>query len=364
MKILVLIKRFSTNKDLVMQDFGRQVRLFEHIRDLGHEVDFLCMDFKKFESKTVRKNKINYYIEPFSLTKLGIFLRKLDTLLRTNNYNVIVAATSPLLGIVGYFYSKKYKIKFAYDLQDSFDIYDEYKIPFVRLFDKYVIKNCDVLICVSRTLMHRVRRFRKKPTYVVENGIEKDLFKPIDKLTARKVLHLPLKAKIIVHIGLLARIKGYDIMIDAFRKVRHKYPEAYLLLSGEIYKYDQDIKLGQEHVIFRKFPKRQDVVLGINAADVAMLPNPKNNFTEYSFPYKIVEYMACNVPIVATRIGDVAVLLKKYKGSLCEPNADDMSEKIIKKLQKDKRVDYSKDLKKFDWKVLAEKLNEIWNSLE
>ena len=359
MKFLVLMKRFSTNKDLVIQNFGRQVRLFENIKKFGHDVDFYCMDFKKFESKKVRKNNIDYYIEPFSFSKFNSFLKKLDSLLKQNKYDAIIASTSPLLGIIGYFYARKYKTKIVYELQDSFDVYDEYKIPFIKKLDNYITKNSDVVICVSHALMNRIKKFRKKTIYVIENGIERDLFKPIKRKIAREKLHLPKKAKIIVHIGLLARIKGYDIMIDSFKKVRERYPDTYLLISGEVYKYDKSINFKQKNIIFRKFPKREEVVLGINAADVAILPNPKNAFTEYSFPYKIVEYMACNVPIVATNVGDVAILLKKYKGSLCGPNAEDMGKKIIEKLESDKRVDYSKDMKRFDWEVLARKLNKI-----
>ena len=58
MKILVLMKRFGTNKDLVMQNFGRQIRLFEQIKKFGHDVDFLCADFKKFESRKVENDNI------------------------------------------------------------------------------------------------------------------------------------------------------------------------------------------------------------------------------------------------------------------------------------------------------------------
>ena len=40
--------------------------------------------------------------------------------------------------------------------------------------------------------------------------------------------------------------------------------------------------------------------------------------------------MACNTPIVATDVGDVSVILKKYKESLCNPDdINDLSKKII-----------------------------------
>lgn len=350
------MKRFSINKDLIMQNFGRQIRLFEHIKKFGHDVDFLCIDYTKFESKKVRINNIDYYIEPFSLIKFSVFLKKLNLLLSSMRYDIIVASTSPILGIIAYYYSKKYNIKMMYDLQDSFDVYDEYKIPMVKLIDKYVIKNADIVICVSESLSKIVGQFRKKPTFIIQNGYETGLFKPLDKEKARKKLNLPIGAKIIVYIGSLERLKGFDVMLDALSLIRKKYPNAYLLISGKI---DKGIDVKQKNVIYRKFPKRQEVVLAINSADVAIIPNLTNKFTKYSFPYKLVEYMACRVPIVATKVGDVTNMLKNYKGSLCNPNdADDLAEKIIDKLKHYERIDYGKELMELDWEILAVKLNK------
>src|SRR3989339_1912338 len=79
MKILVLMKRFGANKDMVMQDFGRQIRLFENLSSM-HSIDFLCMDYKKGESKKLQRKNIKYYIEPFSIAKINAFLGKLKSL--------------------------------------------------------------------------------------------------------------------------------------------------------------------------------------------------------------------------------------------------------------------------------------------
>ena len=357
MKILVLMKRFGTNKDLVMQNFGRQIRLFEHIKKLGHNVEFFCMDYKKLESKKIRKNNINYDIEPFSLAKFSVFLKKLDLLLSANKYDIIVASTSPILGIIGYFYSRKYKIRIVYELQDSFDVYDEYKIPLVKQIDKYVTKNSDIVVCASNALMNKVKKFRKRSVYVIENGIEPDLFRPLDKIKCRKMLGLPLDAKIIVYIGHITKLRGFDTLLAAFSKVRKIHPDSYLLVSGQI---DKDVSINHENVLFKALPKRKQVAMAINAGDVAVIPDSRNAFTEYSFPYKLVEYMACGVPIVATDVGDMSLVLKKYDGSLCKPDdADELSKKIIAKLENNKKVDYGKDLKHLKWENLADKLNKI-----
>lgn len=361
MKLLVVMKRFGANKDMVMENFGRQIRLFEPLAK-RHKIDFFCPDYTKKESKIVNKNGIRYFISPFSSFNFLSFFSNLNKVIKEEKYDTLAATTDPLIGILSYYYSKKYNIPLVYDLQDNFESYETYKIPFAGYFDKKALKNADAVLTVSESLKNYISKIRKKPIYVINNGIDLRLFKHIGKIKARKILNLPLKSKIVVFIGHLEKLKGGLILIDAFEKIKKKYPDTYLLLSGRI---DRSINIKRENIIFREFRKREDVVLGINSADVAVLPNPVNSFTKYCFPYKLIEYMACNVPIVATDVGDVSFLLKKYNGSLCKPNdADDLAEKLIIKLKENKKVDYKKDLKNLEWKVLSKKLDKILWSLK
>ena len=104
------------------------------------------------------------------------------------------------------------------------------------------------------------------------------------------------------------------------------------------------------------------IVRLINAADVAVVPNREDEFTKYCFPYKVVEYMACNTPIVATKLGDVELMLKGYKDSLCMPDdEDDMCKKIRIQLKKGK-IDYRKKLKNNTWNNIAYKFHKILTS--
>lgn len=361
MKLLVVMKRFGANKDMVLGNFGRQVRLFEPIAK-NHRVDFFCPDYVKKESFEAKKNGIRYIVMPASLRKYFSLLNSLKSLVKKEKYDAIVASTDPIIGILCHRLSKRYKIPMVYDLQDNFESYDAYKLPFVKKLDRRVLRDADIVLAVSEALKNHILKIRKKPVYVINNGIELGLFKAISKGVARKKLNLPLKTKIIVFIGHLESLKGADLLLRAFKKVRETLPEAYLLLSGKV---ERGLDISQKNIIFRDFPKREDVVLGINAADVAVLPSPINNFTRYCFPYKLMEYMACKIPIVATDIGDVSRVLKKYKGSLCKPNdADDLAEKIIVRLKKGGKVDYSGEVKGRKWEVLAGKLGKILSRLK
>jgi len=361
MKILVVMKRFGANKDMPVQDFGRQIRLFENLAKT-HQIDFLCPDYTRKESKTIKRNGLRFFIVPFSFFSIFSFLGEAKKLIRKEKYNIVVATSDPLIGILGNIISKKFNVPLIYDLQDNFETYGSYKFPFVPYFHKKAVEEAGIVLAVSESLKEYVSKTRKKPTYVVQNGINLDLFRPIDRATARKKLKLPLKSKIIAYIGHLEKSKGANVLLDAFSKIRRDFPDTYLLLSGEI---EKGINIKQKNIIFRAFPKRHDVVLGINSSDVAVVPNTSNEFTKYCFPYKLVEYMACNAHIVATDIGDVSLMLKKYKGSLAAPDdSEELSEKIMLKLEDSSRPDYSEDVIKFDWKLLSKRLDGILKSLK
>jgi teichuronic acid biosynthesis glycosyltransferase TuaC len=359
MKILVIMKRFGANKDMVLEDFGRQIRLFENLSN-SHDIDFFCPDYIKKESKIIKRKGIRYIIRPVSIFSSFLCYNSLKNLIENEMYEMIVATTDPLIGIVASKLSKKFRIPFVYDLQDNFEAYDSYKLPFVKHFDREAVKSANAVLTVSKSLKSHISKFRKgKPIHVLNNGIDLKLFKTAGKVDARKKLKLPLKSKIIVFIGHLESIKGSKILIDAFDRIRKIHPDTYLLLSGKI----DDVDIMHKNIIYRKFSNREEVVLGLNAADVAALPNPVNNFTKYCFPYKLLEYMACNLPIVATDIGDVSLMLRKYKGSLCRPNdSEDLANKIILKLKENQEVVYG-GIKKLSWKELSLKLYGILNSL-
>ena len=358
MKILALMKRFGANKDMVLDDFGRQIRLFEPLAK-KHRIDFLCPDYKKRENKNIKRNGINFYVRPYSAFRHFSFLKTLRDMIKKNKYDVIVGTSDPLLGILGYAYAKKFRIIHVYDMQDDYSCYSSYRIPFIRYLDEIAVRNSDAVITVSDSLKKKIRKFRKRHTYTLQNGVETNLSKKISKGAARKKLNLP-DGKMIVYVGEISRFKGGNILIEAFRMIKKMIPDSHLLLSGKV----SDVDINHEGIIYRQFKKREDVALALNAADVAVIPNIRNSFSEYCFPYKLLEYMAVGLPIVATKIGDVGILLKKYKNSLCEPNdANDLKEKLILQLEGSRRIDYP-ELNEFDWRILAGKLDRILKEMK
>lgn len=348
------MKRFGAGKDMVMQDFGRQIRLFENIEKYGHKVDFFIPDYKKHEQKNLRLHGMNFYIRAYSLLEHFRFMKDLNSMVKKEKYDYIIGTTDPLLGILGFYISKKHSTKYIYDIQDEYSCYASYRIPFVKWLDKKAVIVSDIVITVSDSLRKSVTAYRKKPTFTIQNGIDLSSFKNKNK-KSRKKLGLP-DGKIIIYVGEISKFKGVDILVDAFSEVKKSLPNSFLLLSGPV--VDVDIK--KEGIIYRKFPLRKQVIEALSIADVAVLPNIRNKFSEYCFPYKLSEYMAAGIPIVATEVGDASSILSDFKDSLCKPNDKyDMAAKISKSLLSSAKPDYGKILEKLEWKSLSKKLLKI-----
>ena len=360
MRILVLTSRYTATRDIIGEDFGRQTRLFSSLKKLGHDIDFLCADYRKHENKDVKLHGINVMVRPFGLLYFFSFIFNLSNALKNKNYDVMVSTSDPLWGTIGYFFANKSKVKFIYDLHDNYETYLTYKMPFLRILDKHAMRNANAVTTVSKALMEKIAPIRENNVFVVQNGVDINLFRPMNRLKCRKHLNLPKDAKIIAYAGSIQRLQGLDLLIEAFKMLKKDIKNARLVVAGRFFRGEERyISLSQEGIIYLKSLSQENVAELINAADVVVVPNPSNSFTRYCFPYKVVEYMACNVPIVATEVGDVKELLSAYKGSMCKPNSiQDLAEKIKSQIGKN-RISYRKKAMDFSWGRIATKLNKV-----
>lgn len=349
------MKRFGSNKDMVKENFGREIRLFEQLSK-KYDIDFMCFDYYKKQRFNLRQNNMNFFVVPAGFLNLFAITGSISRIMKENRYDVIAPTTEPVLGIIGYFFAKKYKIPIIYEVQDNYEIYDSYKIPFVRFLDHNVIKNSDYVFFSNYPLMNKHKFLRNKKIEVIENGIDLGFFRVIPKKTARNSLGIGQKIKLITYTGSISKDRGIDLLIDAVGELAKDDKKIHLLLSGKV---EKGISINKPWIIFKELPKREQVVEALNASDLLVLASTDNQFTKYSFPQKLFEYMSVNVPILATEVGDVIRILKPFKGSLCKP--DDIKELKSKMLQQMKRksINYRKTAMNYTWKNLSRKLDKM-----
>lgn len=354
-RILVLMKRFGSNKDMVMENFGREIRLFGQLAK-KYAIDFICPDYYLKQRFNMKKNGINFFVIPVSFfNPFSIFI-SIGKIMKKNKYDAIIPTTEPLLGIIGYYFAKKYGIPIIYEVQDNYETYGSYRIPFVKFMEYNVIKKSDYVFYSNYTLMKKLKFLRKKNFKIIENGVDLKLFKTIQKKNARKSLKINPNIKLVTYTGHISEDRGINNLIEAVTQLREKDKTICLLLSGKI---EKNFNIKHSFIIYEKLPKREQLVTALNASDVLIIASSDNSFTRYCFPQKLFEYMAVNVPIVATAVGDVVRILQPFRDSLCKPSSiEDLKRKINIQLNK-KNINYRKIAENYTWEKLSKKLDKM-----
>ncbi len=362
MRILVLTSRYTATRDIISEDFGRQTRLFAALKKRGHAIDFFCADYRKLEKKDTTLHGIGVFIRPFHLWHFLGFLQELSRLLTRKKYDVLIATSDPLWGVLGYFVAQRAQVPFVYDLHDNYETYATYTIPGFRYIEQHILKQAAGVTTVSDTLLEKIISIRKKNSVVIPNGFDPAVFRPLPQKQCRKKLGLPPSAAIIAYSGSIQRVQGIHILLEAFKCIRTQYfqKEILLVIAGRFYGTEQKyINLSQKNVRYLGSLSQEKIAWLINAADTVVVPNTDNNFTRYCFPYKVVEYMGCNTPIVATAVGDVAKILSAFPDTLCAPDdAADMAKAIVRQLTKSQsHIAYRRvALRNNTWDAIAKKL--------
>ncbi len=156
----------------------------------------------------------------------------------------------------------------------------------------------------------------------VNPPINTKLFKPIDKVTARKKLNLPEDKFILLYIGNLSEVRFSPDFIENVKFLRE--PNNLLLILPNLVDTDWLKKsniLHNKNVILRKeILSEEQKALIYNAADAFILPFSKEmNSYKHVFvidpPITMLEAMSCGVPVIAPDVFSIPKIIKdEYNG--------------------------------------------------
>ncbi|MFN8624795.1 MAG: glycosyltransferase [Candidatus Binatia bacterium] len=182
----------------------------------------------------------------------------------------------------------------------------------------YLTHSSTQLIISSKWLEARLRntelkRFRM---HHVPYGIDAGKFHHVGG--ARRALGLPEDKKVVLHVAYEARPwnwnprKGMNYLAEAFVKlVLARYPDALLMVAGE--------GLVPNHPAVRPMAlvPNDRLSLYYSAADVFVAATVADNL-----PYTVLEAMACEIPVVASRVGGIPEEVADGETGLLVPPKD------------------------------------------
>jgi teichuronic acid biosynthesis glycosyltransferase TuaC len=354
LKLLVITKRQYTGKDLLDDRFGRLRELPLQLGLRNHAICGLCLSYQKRFEGIVQDGPVKWESLNAGLMKIpGLvhFIRRASAY--AVQADLIWAGSDSFYGIIGYWLSRRYHTPLVFDLYDNFEYFLAGRIPVIRQLYRWVVRKSDAVTCVSKPLARLVRSYgRSGPVYVIENGVRKDLFKPLNKELCREKLKLPQDCLIIGTAGAIFKNRGILAQFEAFERLKPKYPDLNLALAGP-----RDIEIPRvPGIIDLGILPLEKVPLLLSALDVAVICNREDDFGRYCFPQKAREMMACGVPFIAARVGSMKELLRDHPSWLFEPENDSDLARAIEDRLNDRTTEYGRIP---SWADLGEELETL-----
>ncbi|AMM53546.1 glycosyltransferase family 4 protein [Pyrococcus kukulkanii] len=281
-----------------------------------------------------------------------------------------VQASGPLGGFlpapVGVLWKKilgyKLVVTFHYSWESFYSKYRHMLSLIIKFSDKFIV----VSHRNKRLITKYIPRSLSRRILVVYNGFSSDIFKPMDKNIARKLLDIPPDAKVIVNIANLVEHKGHKYLIEAVKMLREQVPKLKCYVIGKGHMYQELSRLIEQynlkkHVKLTGWMPLEKIILYLNSADVFVFPSlPQGE----SFGIVQIEAMGCGVPVVATKNGvSEEIIVSEDYGLLCEPaNPKDLAEKILIALDREwDREKIRKYAEQFTWDRIAKKTLEVYS---
>lgn len=199
-----------------------------------------------------------------------------------------------------------------------------------RALIRYACKNANAVVTVNRALKERLVNIgvEDNKISVIQNGVDNDNFKPLDKKDCRLKLGLPLNKKIVLFVGSLEKVKGVTWLIEAWRDLVKTFgQEIFLILIGEGREKNKILQLIRAYnlhnsILMAGIKPHSSIPLWMNSCDVFTLPSIREGC-----PNVLLEALSCNKYVVASRVGGIPEIIKTADaGILVEPaNAGSLS---------------------------------------
>ena len=235
----------------------------------------------------------------------------------------------------------------------------------IRPMIRWTLSQADCVIAVSGALKEAMVRLGVNPhkVRVISNGVNAELFRLMDRKTARRNLDLPPQAPLLVSVGALIRPKGHLTLIRAFARTAPRHPGMKLYILGEgplrfeLESLVCELSLQDKVRLPGKRPN-EELPQWFNAADVSLLTSEREGW-----PNVLTESLACGTPVVATRVGGVPEILHSPElGIVVDQTIDSVADGLERALLKTwDREAISKQTRARTWNTVAGELEGVFS---
>jgi glycosyltransferase involved in cell wall biosynthesis len=210
----------------------------------------------------------------------------------------------------------------------------------------FLYRHADRIVVVAPAFKDHLMRHWAVPAAkisIVENGVEAELFRLDPAATeVRKQMKLDDRF-LICYIGTMGNAHGLETLIAAAEQLRASLPSAMFLLIGEGAEKERIVELavtrGLTNIMFLGQQPRERIPAFVSAADLCLVMLKKTELFKTVIPTKLLEYMACERPVIVAVDGQARQIVEEAGGGVfVEPeNSRDLVKAVLDLAQNSER---------------------------
>ncbi len=191
---------------------------------------------------------------------------------------------------------------------------------------------------------------------VVHNGVDCSLLHPADDASIAE--RYDLTRPVIGYVGSLEKWIDLEHIISLFPRIKDRYKNATLFIVGPSLhtNYIEHLKelIGkndiQKNVVFSGGVSYENLAPYISAMDVGLNPRKPLAMNEFTMGSKVLNYLACGVPVLTTNMPVISELFSMVDGVLSYHTDEEFMGELHRSLSLDIEPSC---VKRFDWNHIA-----------
>lgn len=274
-----------------------------------------------YDTEIVVTTPIKSYYYNFKILKaLCIRLKLISAIanvaskINKKNTNIIcIFGFDPAMWLIYRIVATIYKIKFICELNEYPKIKSkiDHENFISRILYLFYFRSFDGITIISDELRGFVKQYAKGSCVITKLPMTVE-FKRFNNINTKG------NSKYIFYAGSLNNRKdGILYLINAFMKIRNRFPDIELLIAGDINtipKYERDDfkrSCTFSGITYLGQIERDKIPEYICKSSLCVLPRPDSRQAKCGFPTKLGEYLAAGKPTISTAVGEIPTYLNE-----------------------------------------------------